>query len=204
MCCRALWHWSFWLEPREAMWSVDLDKKDGKTKRKQKEQVRQPGRISHLQRSRYSKGKSSLRTPHVIYFIYIDKKYNIFCKTEKQLHENPCLPLFFGIAKMRAGLQRIIFRGRHKPKNRKEGKWAKNRERKKRKTLFFPWFFMSPKGRGNKRAGGGGAFFWYSSVDRFVFGPSCLGVHCHRSSQRKRYYTTEIVVSALFRVLFKS
>ena len=131
-----------------------------KTKRKQQEQVRQPGRIRHLQRWRSSKGKSSIRTPHVI-------NKNITKKTEKQVHENPCFPLFFGNPKKRAEIGRIIFRGQTKPRTEKKENGPKIENVKNGKHYFSPDFLMSPKGRVNKRAGGGG-FDIARSTDLFL------------------------------------
>ena len=116
-----------------------------------------------------------------------------------QLHKNPCFPLFFWQPWKRGRNFVDNFSWANKTKNRKEGKWAKNREREKRKHYFSPDLLMSPKGRVNKRAGGGR--FIHTARSTVLFLDPLLGVHFQRSSQRKRYYTTKIVgVSALFRV----
>ena len=103
-------------------------KTERKTKRKQKEQARQRGRITHLQRRRYMKRNTSIRTPHG--------------KTPppKNLsRDNPkktwFFPVFLGNPSELQKTLRIIFRRRQK-KGRRAKKWAENGEHETRKTQF--------------------------------------------------------------------
>ena len=96
-------------------------------KKKQKEQVRQQGRITHLQRRRYMKRNTSIRTSHGKHH-----HQKICLETKKKF----MFSLFFGHPERVALVLRIIFRRRTKPKPKKKKKWAKNRERENRKTLF--------------------------------------------------------------------
>ena len=59
-----------------------------------------------------------------------------------------------------------------------------------RKTFIFPWFLMPPKGRVNKRAGGGGVLMQLGR-QRYFLDPSFLGFQFQRLSVRKRNYTTK-------------
>ena len=111
-------------------------------KKKTKEQVRQQGRITHLQRRRYMKRNTSIRTPHG--------------KTppKKPCHETTGIPLFFpvfwpplrALRRSKKNL-RIIFRRRKKTPTSEKS--AENREHKNRNPIF-PCFF-DEKGRVNKR-----------------------------------------------------
>ena len=74
-------------------------------------------------------------------------------------------------------------------------KGQKSRTRKSENAIFPLIFWCLRKEKLIR-----GRFFWYSSVDGEVFGPSSLGVQFQKLSVRKRYYTTKIVALAFFRV----
>ena len=133
---------------------------------------------------------TGIRTPH--------GKKNI---TRTNCHETSKKTLFFFSLFLATSEEREKFWGQFfggEQSHQKNG--PKNENAKIGKRYFSPDFLMPPKGRVNKRSGGGGAFFWYSSVEGEVFGPSFFGVRFQRPSERKRYFTTKIGVSALFRV----
>ena len=120
-------------------------------------------------------------------------------RQEKKLWDiqnQPCFSLFFGHPERVAQILRIIFRRWAKPKTKKERKMGQKSRTQESENAIFPWFCMPPKGRVNKRARG---FFFDTARSTAMFLDPLFGVQFQRLSVRKRYYTTKIVVSALFR-----
>ena len=112
--------------------------------------------------------------------------------TQKKCHKTskkkPCFPLFFGHPGGVGKFLRIIFWRRTKPKTKKKKNGPKKKNPKIGKRYFSPDFFMAPKGRVNKRSGGG-AFFWYSSVEDESFDPLFWG-----SNFQGRIYANDIIL----------
>ena len=96
-------------------------------------------------------------------------------KTSKK----PLFSLFFGHPGRVGKILRIIFWRRTQPKTKKKKNGPKNENPKIGKRYFSPSFWWLPKqelisGRG------GGAFFWYSSVEDEFYWPPFLGVQFPR------------------------
>ena len=164
-----------------------------KTKRKQKDKVRHQRQMTHLQRRRCIQRNTSIRTPH-------GRTPPPKKTATRQAIKKPLFSPVFGHPGGVGKFLRIIFFWRRtKPKTKKQEKWAKKQNPKIGKHCFSPDFLMVPKGRVNKRSGGG-RFFDTARSQTNLFDPLFWG-----SNFKGRVYTNDIIlqkigVSALFGV----
>ena len=107
--------------------------------------------MTHLQRRRYMKRNTSMRTPH-------GKTPSPKQTATRQAKKNPCFPLFFGHPGRVGTHFEDNFSAANETKNKKKKNGPENENPKIGKRYFSPDFLRAPKARVNKRSGGGRFF----------------------------------------------
>ena len=147
--------------------------------------------MTHLQRRRYMKRNTSMRTPH-------GKTPSPKQTATRQANKKPLFsPVFWPPRKSGKNFE-DNFLAANKTKNKNQRKMGQNTKTRKSENAIFPLIFWWFQRQELISGPGGGAFFLNSSVRNVFFLSPFWGVQFQRPSVRKRYYTIKIGVSALF------